>query len=109
MYLIGVTDAAHRRDEFKARLCAEAMATESEHRVLARFAQSALGNTTIGVPNNISFAPFTYTEMDEVEEALEALGIGYGRAGAMPGKFYEYPGDPVANGTGTVQDVRTPS
>jgi hypothetical protein len=41
--------------------------------------------------------------------ALEALGIGYGEKGAMPGKFYEYPGDPIANGTGTVQDVRTPA
>jgi hypothetical protein len=108
MYLIGVDDATHRRDEAKARLCAEAMATESEHRVLARFAQGALG-ATIGVPNNISFAPFSYQDIDDVKDALEALGIGYGRQGAAPGAFYEYPGDPVANGTGTVQDVRTPS
>jgi hypothetical protein len=108
MYLVGLTDATHRSDEFRARLCAEAMATESEHRVLARFAQGALG-ATIGVPNNISFAPFTYQTMVEVMTALEALGIGYGRQGATPGKFYDYPGDPIANGVGTVQDVRTPA
>jgi hypothetical protein len=108
MYLIGVTDAKRKSDEFVARLCAEAMATESEHRVLARFAQGALGGK-IGVPNNISFAPFYYPEMSKVMAALAALGIGYGRKGAMPGKFYEYPGDPVANGTGTVQDVRAPA
>ena len=108
MYLVGVTDATHKSNEFVARLCAEAMATESEHRVLARFAQGALG-ATIGVPNNISFAPFTYQDIPAVMTALEALGIGYGEKGAMPGKFYEFPGDPIANGTGTVQDVRTPA
>jgi hypothetical protein len=108
MYLVGVTDATHRSDEFVARLCAEAMATESEHRVLARFAQGALG-ATIGVPNNISFAPFSYQDIPGVVKALEALGIGYGEKGATPGAFYEYPGDPIANNTGTVQDVRTPA
>jgi hypothetical protein len=108
MYLIGVTDATQRSNEFTARLCAEAMATESEHRVLARVAQAALGATT-AVPNNISFAPFSYTSISAVKAALEALGIGYGRQGATPGAFYDYPGDPVANGTGTVQDVRTPA
>jgi len=108
MYLVGVTDATRKSDEFTARLCAEAMATESEHRVLARHAQAVLG-ASIGVPNNISFAPFTYRDIPAVMSALEALGIGYGIKGAMPGKFYEYPGDPIANGVGTVQDVRTPA
>jgi hypothetical protein len=56
MYLVGVTDATHKSNEFVARLCAEAMATESEHRVLARFAQGALG-ATIGVPNNTRTSP----------------------------------------------------
>jgi len=108
MYLIGVTDASRKSNEFVARLCAEAMATESEHRVLARHAQAVLG-ASVGVPNNISFAPFTYRDMPAVMATLEALGIGYGTKGAMPGKFYEYPGDPIANGTGSVQDVRSPS
>jgi hypothetical protein len=108
MYLVGVTEMTRRRDAFKARLCAEAMATESEHRVLARYAQALLGND-VGVPNNISFAPFDLQSASAVKSALEALGIGYGQQGATPGAFYDYPGDPVANGTGTVQDVRTPS
>jgi hypothetical protein len=108
MYLVGVNDSTRRRDEFRARLCAEAMAIESEHRFAGRFAQGVLG-AQIGVPNNISFAPFTYQTMEDVKAALVALGIGYGRPGAQPGKFYEYPGDPVANGTGTVQDSRTPT
>jgi hypothetical protein len=108
MYLVGVTEMTRRRDAFKARLCAEAMATESEHRVLARYAQALLG-APIGVPNNISFAPFNQHSIHDVKAALEALGIGYGVQGAMPGAFYDFPGDPVANGTGTVQDSRTPS
>jgi hypothetical protein len=108
MYLVGVTEMTRRRDQFKARLCAEAMATESEHRVLARNAQVVLGGTT-AVPNNISFAPFNLTNVSAVQSALEALGIGYGVQGATPGKFYEYPGDPVANGTGTPQANSTPT
>jgi hypothetical protein len=108
MYLVGINDSTWRSDAYRARLCAEAMATESEHRFAARFAQGVLG-APIGVPNNISFAPFTHQSMDDVKAALMALGIGYGEPGAQPGKFYEYPGDPVANGTGTVQDSRTPT
>jgi hypothetical protein len=107
MYLIGVDDATRRSNTSLARLCAEAMATESEHRVLARTAQMLLGTKL--VPNNISFAPFTYQEIDDVKDALEALGIGYGHKGATPGKYYEYPGDPIANGTGIATDVRAPS
>jgi hypothetical protein len=36
-----------------------------------------------------------------VREALEALGIGYGVETSQPGRFYEYPGDPLANGLDT--------
>jgi hypothetical protein len=108
MYLVGVTEMTRRRDAFKARLCAEAMATESEHRVLARYAQALLG-APIGVPNNISFAPFNLQSASAVKAALEALGLGYGEQGATPGQFYTFPGDPVANGTGTPQDITTPA
>ena len=37
----------------------------------------------------------------QVREALEGLGIGYGVETSQPGRFYEYPGDPLANGVGT--------
>jgi hypothetical protein len=108
MYLVGVTEMTRRRDAFKARLCAEAMATESEHRVLARYAQALLG-ADIGVPNNISFAPFNLRSVADVRAALEALGLGYGEQGATPGQFYDYPGDPVANGIATPQDITSPA
>jgi hypothetical protein len=108
MYLVGLDDSVRPSRAFAARVCAEALATESEHRVLARDAQLQLG-ADVGVPNDISFAPFAYRDMGAVRQALEALGIGYGRPGAAPGTFYDYPGDPIANGTGIPTDVRTPS
>ncbi len=108
MYLIGVTALTLRKQAFGARVCAEAMATESEHRVLARSAQSALG-VKKQVANNISFAPFDLRTVAAVKAAAEKLGIGYGKEGKAPGKFYDYPGNPLSNGTGTPQIVRTPA
>ncbi len=108
MYLIGVTAYAQRRSAFGARLMAEAMATESEHRVLARAALGMLG-VKIEVPNNISFAPFNIRTVAGVKAAAERLGIGYDKEGAQPGKFYPYPGNPLANGSGSPQIVRTPA
>lgn len=108
MYLIGVTAFTRRRQAFGARLCAEAMATESEHRVLARFAKGAIGGQML-VPNNISFAPYNLRTVAAVQRAAEALGIGYGEQGATPGRFYDYPGNPLANGTGLVTTVRRPA
>jgi hypothetical protein len=37
----------------------------------------------------------------EVRQSLEELGFGYGTESSQPGKFYEYPGDPLASGVGT--------
>lgn len=108
MYLIGVTSYTRVRDAFGSRLMSEAMATESEHRVLARFAKSALGGPQ-GVPNNISFAPYNLRTLARVQTAAERLGIGYGKRGAAPGAFYEYPGNPLANGTGSPTIIRQPA
>ena len=79
-----------RSDAFGARLCAEALGTEAEHRVLARFAASLLGAPT-APPNNVGFEPFPYRTTDAVMQALTGLGIGYGRPGSAPGAFYDYP------------------
>jgi hypothetical protein len=43
-----------------------------------------------------------------VVQALTGLGIGYGTPGAAPGAFYDYPGDPLANGVGVPVDSPTP-
>ena len=107
LYLVGVSIFSLRSDAFGARLCAEALGTEAEHRVLSRFAASQLGAPT-SPPNNVGFEPFPYKTTDEVVQALTGLGIGYGRPGAAPGAFYDYPGDPVANGVGDPVDSPTP-
>jgi hypothetical protein len=100
LYLIGVSAYARRGDDFGARLCAEAMGTEAVHRALVRFAQGELGKQ-IGPPNDVGFENFDWHTVGAVREALEALGIGYGVETSQPGRFYDYPGDPLANGLGT--------
>jgi hypothetical protein len=107
LYLVGVTAFTDRSDALGARLCAEALGTEAEHRVLARFAASTLGAPTTP-PNNVGFEPFPYQTTREVRTALMGLGIGYGQQSSAPGAFYEYPGDPVANGDGVPVDSPNP-
>ena len=100
LYLIGVSTYANAREEFGARLCAEAMGTEAVHRALVRFAQGQLGKD-VGAPNDVGFENFDWPTVAKVRTALEGLGIGYGTAGKQPGRFYEYPGDPMKRGVGT--------
>lgn len=57
----------------------------------------------------ISFAPYTLRTLAEVQAAAEALGVGYGEKGAAPGRIYEYPGNPPANGTDPRMIVRRPT
>jgi hypothetical protein len=45
----------------------------------------------------------------QVQKALTALGIGYGKPSSVPGTFYEYPGDPLANGVGVPVDSPNPT
>jgi hypothetical protein len=100
LYLIGVSAFAQRGEDFGARLCAEAMGTEAVHRALVRFAQGQIGQKDI-VPNDVGFENYDWPTVAGVRTALEALGIGYGAETSQPGRFYEYPGDPLATGIGT--------
>jgi hypothetical protein len=108
LYLIGVSTFARAGEEFGARLCAEAMGTEAVHRALVRFAQGQLGKD-VGVPNDVGFENFDWPTVGAVRQSLESLGIGYGIEGSGPGRFYDYPGDPVANGVGTPVSHTTPA
>lgn len=108
LYLVGINAFNDRSNRFGARLCAEALGTEAEHRVLARFAASQLGAPT-APPNNLGFEAFPYKTTGQVRKALMGLGIGYGKPGAAPGAFYEYPGDPLANGVGVPVDSPNPT
>jgi hypothetical protein len=100
LYLIGVSAFAQRGEDFGARLCAEAMGTEAVHRALVRFAQGQIGQKDI-VPNDVSFENYDWPTVTGVRDALQALGIGYGVETSQPGRFYDYPGDPLATGLGT--------
>ena len=100
LYLIGVSAYVRAGEEFGARLCAEALGTEAVHRALVRFAQGQLGKD-VGVPNDVGFEHFGWRTVAAARDALERLGVGYGARGSGAGRFYEYPGDPVARGVGT--------
>ena len=76
------------------------MGTEAVHRALVRFAQGELGKE-IGPPNDVGFENFDFPTLETVRRSLEELGIGYGQQSSEPGRFYEYPGDPIASGVGT--------
>ena len=108
LYLIGVSAFARDGDDFGARLCAEAMGTEAVHRALVRFAQGEIGGEAI-VPNDVGFENFDWPTVGAVRTSLEDLGIGYGVQTSQPGRFYEYPGDPLANGVGTPVSHTTPA
>jgi hypothetical protein len=99
LYLLGVSAYAKTGDDFGARLCAEAMGTEAVHRALVRLAQGELGKD-VGVPNDVGFENFDWPSLAKVRTELERLGIGYGVRTDQPGRFYEYPGDPIARGVG---------
>jgi hypothetical protein len=107
LYLIGVSAFASRGEAFGARLCAEALGTEAVHRALVRFAQTQIG-TKGGPPNDVGFENFDWPTLSAVRDALEGLGIGYGVETSRPGRFYDYPGDPLANGIGTPVDHTQP-
>jgi hypothetical protein len=107
LYLLGVSTYARAGEDFGARLCAEAMGTEAVHRALVRFAQGELGKD-VGVPNDVGFENFDWRTVAKVRTALEGLGIGYGTESNQPGRFYEYPGDPIARGVGTPVSHTTP-
>jgi hypothetical protein len=107
-YLVGVTQATRRRNAADARLYAEALGTEAEHRVLARFAVATITGSS-EVPNNRGFEAFKQHSGASALRGSEKLGIGFGKQSSAPGKFYEYPGDPRKNGTGGTVATSQPS
>lgn len=108
LYLAGVSAYARAAKDVGARMCGEALGVEAEHRALARFAQDKLGKD-VGVPNDRGFQNFGWPTAAKARAALEALGVGFGKTGAQPGRMYEYPGDPVARGVGTPLKYSVPA
>ncbi len=83
LYLIGVTVFAHAGRDTHARYSAELAGCESEHRVLAE----TLLNAT--PPNNVGFEVYSIHSPGGIEHALEGVGVGFGKKGSAPGKFYQ--------------------
>jgi hypothetical protein len=106
-YLTGVTVFAERGQSRNARWLAEACGVEAEHRAIARFAQTALGGRQ-QISIDRSFEPWSIRTARGMIAALEGAGIGFGEQGAKPGRFYEFPGDPVHNGVGLENNGRRP-
>ena len=106
-YLTGVTAFARRGSERAARWLAEACGVEAEHRAIARFAQTALGGRQ-QISIDRSFEPWSIRTVAGMIRALERAGIGFGEQGATPGRFYDFPGDPVATGAGLENNGRRP-
>jgi hypothetical protein len=92
----GTDPGPHRRDGPPQRATLD---DQSIH-LLGDTHVGELGNQ-IGPPNDVGFENFDYPTVSAVREALETLGIGYGVETSQPGRFYDYPGDPIANGVGT--------
>jgi hypothetical protein len=103
-YQIGITAFGNAGKGKYARYASEFMGVESVHRALAL--------QSLGLPgNDQAFAsgstPY-FTDIHDAVELLEGAGFGFGKAGARPGRFYEF--DQVSRRTphpGEVRD-RTP-
>lgn len=82
-YLIHVTATAKAGMDKAARYGAEILGTEAQHLALARFAQGKL-------PNNLGFMQYKTHTIGGIVANLEHAGIGFGKRGKGPGRFYHY-------------------
>ena len=103
-YLIAITAFAKLKKDSLARYAGEILGVEAEHRALARYANNVVpGQTTLtrtNVPNNKGFETYTIKTIGGIVAALEKAGFGFGKQGATPGQFVDFPGNPSKTGTG---------
>ena len=101
LYLIGVSAFAQRGEDVRRAAVRRGdghRGRPSRPRALRPGAARPDGRS---VPNDVGFENFDWPTVASVRDALEGLGIGYGAQTSQPGRFYEYPGDPIATGVGT--------
>jgi hypothetical protein len=91
-YLIAITAFAKAHKDSLARYAGEILGVEAQHLALARFAQKKL-------PNNVGFMQYETHSIGGIVANLEKAGIGFGKKGKGPGKFYEFPGKPPSSTT----------
>ncbi|MGH3261186.1 MAG: hypothetical protein ACRDNS_04235, partial [Trebonia sp.] len=105
-YLIGTTVFAKAGKADLARYAGEILGTEAQHLALVRFAQGKL-------PNNVGFQQYETHSIGGIVANLEHAGIGFGKKGKGPGKFYDYHNPPhsalVKLESNTPDSVKTPA
>jgi hypothetical protein len=99
-YLIAITAFAGAKQASYARYAGEILGTEAEHRVLARYAESVI-NGLKEVPNDKGFETYTIKTIGGIVAGLQKAGFGFGKEGAMPGQFVDFPGNPLTTKTGS--------
>ena len=103
-YLIAITAFAKAKNDKLARYAGEILGVEAEHSALARYANNVVhGHSTLtraNVPNNKGFETYTIKSIGGIVAALEKAGFGFGKQGATPGQFVDFPGNPSKTGTG---------
>ena len=88
-YLIGATAFAKAGKANLARYAGEIGGVEAQHLALARFAQGKL-------PDDRAFQAYPISSISGVVAALEKAGVGFGKPGAKPGKFYAFSPPPAS-------------
>ena len=87
-YLIATTTFAEAGKPSLARYAGEIGGVEAQHLALVRFAKKQL-------PDDRAFQAYPIQSISGVVAALEKTGIGFGKPGAKPGKFYEFAPPPA--------------
>lgn len=99
-YLIGASTFVAAGKADLARYAGEIGAVEAQHLALVRFAQNKL-------PNDRAFQAYPIRNINGIVAALEKAGVGFGKQGSKPGKFYSF-APPPASALTTIQN-NTPS
>jgi hypothetical protein len=98
-YLIGVTQATKRRDGRHRRA---ALRRGARHRVRAPSPGSVRRCRADGLdrgPQQPRLRGLPLPHAGRGARGSEKAGLGFGKQGTKPGKFYDFPGDPRKNGT----------
>ena len=112
-YLIGTKTFGNAGNGSLALVAAEFMGVEAVHRALARQSLGLLGNDrvfikfdqrepAVGAPDR---GQFGFEDVTVAVKRLEANGIGFGKKGKSPGRFYDF--DEVRRRTPNDPDLNT--
>jgi len=88
-YLIATTAFASAGKSDLARYAGEIGGVEAQHLALVRFARNEL-------PDDRAFQSYAIKDIGGIVAALEKAGVGFGKPGAMPGKFYSFAPPPAS-------------